>query len=88
MHATLTAGDQQLAGTDAPPGSYERPQGFSVMLRIDQPADAERIFRALAENGTVTMPLQETFWAARFGVLVDQFGISWLINCGGEPAPL
>jgi uncharacterized glyoxalase superfamily protein PhnB len=43
--------------------------------------EAERIFKALAENGTVQMPLQETFWALRFGVLADQFGVPWLINC-------
>jgi PhnB protein len=55
-----------------------------VLLGIDDPADAERIYHALAENGTVLMPIQETFWARRFGVLVDRFGIPWEINC--EPA--
>jgi PhnB protein len=54
---------------------------FAVTLGIDDPMDAERIFLALAENGTVQMPLQKTFWAVRFGVLVDQFGIPWAINC-------
>jgi len=55
--------------------------GFSVTLGIPVPADAERVFEALAKGGTVRMPLQETFWAARFGMLVDQFGIPWMINC-------
>ena len=52
-------------------------------------AAAERVFQALKEHGTVTMPLQETFWAGRFGVLVDQFGIPWSINCekAVEPTP-
>src|SRR5713226_3449276 len=50
-------------------------EGFQVLLGVDDPADAERIFHALAENGTVQMPVQETFWAVRFGVLIDQFGV-------------
>jgi PhnB protein len=81
MHATMTVGDRVLMGGDNPPGSYEEPRGISLSLAINDTADAERIFHALAEKGTVQMPLQETFWAARFGVLVDQFGIPWIINC-------
>ncbi|MCU1257478.1 MAG: glyoxalase/bleomycin resistance protein/dioxygenase [Bryobacterales bacterium] len=81
MHATLVVGDQVLMGSDAPPGHYKQPQGFSVAIGISSVADAERIFQALAENGTVQMPMQETFWALRFGMLVDQFGIPWMINC-------
>jgi PhnB protein len=84
LHASLTVGDNILVGADILPEQYERPRGFYVLLGIDDPADAERIYHALAENGTVTMPIQETFWARRFGVLVDRFGIPWEINC--EPA--
>ena len=51
-----------------------------VTLGIDDPAEAERIFHVLSENGTVQMPIQETFWARRFGVLVDQFGTPWMVN--------
>ena len=68
-------------GSDAPPERYEKPQGFSVTLGVDTPAEAERIFKASSENGPLQMPLQETFWAIRFGVLVDQFDIPWMINC-------
>lgn len=81
LHARLVVGDQVLMGSDGPPGQYEKPQGTYVSLQVDSPADAERIFQALAENGTVTMPLEETFWAARFGMLVDRFGTPWMINC-------
>jgi len=81
MHATMTVGDRILMGGDRPPESYEEPRGISLSISITDPADAERIFDALAEKGTVQMPLQETFWAARFGMLVDQFGIPWMINC-------
>ena len=71
----------KLMGSDAPPGRYEEPKGFSVSLQVKDPADAERIFRALAEKGTVRMPLEKTFWAQRFGMLVDRFGIPWMVNC-------
>ena len=81
MHASLTIGDQVLMGSDPPPDRYQPPQGFSVSLSIDKPAEADRAFHALAEGGTVTMPIQETFWAQRFGMLVDRFGIPWMINC-------
>ncbi|HEY2107103.1 MAG TPA: VOC family protein [Candidatus Binataceae bacterium] len=81
MHARMTVGDRVLMGSDAPPEHYQKPQGFSVSLSVTDPADAERKFNALAQNGTVQMPLQQTFWAVRFGVLTDQFGIPWMINC-------
>jgi PhnB protein len=84
MHARLTAGDKVLMGSDAPPDRYEAMRGFSVTIGLTDTAEAERIFQALAENGTVHMPLQQTFWAARFGMLVDRFGTPWMINC--EPA--
>jgi PhnB protein len=63
LHTTLSVGGQILAGVDAPPESYQKPQGFSVTLNLDDPAEADRIFKAPAENGTVQMPLQATFWA-------------------------
>jgi PhnB protein len=82
LHATLGIGDLVLMGCDAPAEHYQKPQGFSVALHVDGAAEADRIFETLAENGAVQMPLQETFWALRFGMLVDQFGTPWMINCG------
>jgi PhnB protein len=86
-HASLAVGDTVITGGDVAPGTYETPRGFSVILQMDDAAGAERIFAALAEDGTINMPLQETFWASRFGVVVDRFGIPWSINCeqAGEP---
>ena len=81
MHARLAVGDKLLMGSDAPPQMYEAMKGISVTLGVDKPAEADRIFSALAENGTVRMPIQETFWAQRFGMLTDQFGTPWMINC-------
>jgi len=82
IHATLIVGETALLGADAPPDRYETPRGFSVTIQINDPAEADRIFHALAENGTVQMPIQQTFWAAFFGMCVDRFGIPWMVNCG------
>ena len=81
MHATLTFGDQTLSGADALPEQYQKPQGFSMTLNLSDTAEADRIFQALKEGGTVQVPFQETFWALRFGMVVDRFGMPWLINC-------
>jgi PhnB protein len=80
-HATLKVGDSVIQGSDVPPGQYEPPRGFSLIVQMDDPVAAERVFQALAENGKIQVPLAETFWAARFGVVVDQFGMPWSINC-------
>ena len=81
MHARLNVNGEVLMGSDAPPDHYKEPKGFSVSLQLKDPAESERIFNALAEGGKVGMPLQQTFWATRFGMLVDRFGIPWMINC-------
>ena len=81
FHATFALGDRTLGAADAPPGAYRSPQGFSLTLDIDAAAEADRVFEKLSENATVQMPIQETAWARRFGVLTDQFGTPWIINC-------
>jgi PhnB protein len=81
IHARLAVGDTLLMGSDAMGGHYVPPAGFNVTLGINDPADAERIFAALSDGGSVRMPPQETFWAHRFGMLVDRFGTPWMINC-------
>ena len=87
MHGSLTIGDQVLMGGDVAPDRYEEPRGFSLSLQIKSTADAERVFRELARDGRVVMPLEQTFWAARFGMVVDRFGVPWLINCEGPDQP-
>ena len=81
MHACLNLGDQQLMASDVPAYDFEKPQGFYVSLQIKEPAEAERVFEALSRNGKVNLPIQKTFWAQRFGMLVDQFGTPWMVNC-------
>ena len=82
IHATLMVGETSLSGGDGPADQYEAPRGFAVTIQINDPTDAERIFHELSDGGTVTMPIQQTFWAARFGMVVDRFGIPWMVNCG------
>ena len=81
MHGSVTVGGHVLMGGDFFGARYEEPRGVSLSLQMKNPADAERIFDALAKGGKVMMPLEQTFWAVRFGMVVDRFGISWLINC-------
>ena len=83
MHGSLTLGDHVLMGGDVAPDRYEVPKGFSLSIQIKSTADAERIFHELAKDGRVVMPIEKTFWAARFGALLDRFGIPWSINCEG-----
>jgi PhnB protein len=81
MHARLDVGGRLLMGGDAPMHNPGKPQGFCVSIAVDDPAEAERIFHELAQDGAVTMPIAETFWAKRFGMTTDRFGTPWMVNC-------
>jgi PhnB protein len=85
LHASLTVGGTAFSGADVLPEEYDRPKGFHIQLNLDDAAAAERIFARLAEGGEETLPLAETFWAQRFGMVLDRFGIPWAINCGDRP---
>jgi PhnB protein len=81
MHGSMKVGDLMIVGADSPPDRFVAPQGFELMLAMSDVAEAERLWAGLGDGATIVMPLQETFWALRFGVLVDRFGIRWSINC-------
>jgi PhnB protein len=81
IHARLAAGTCVIMGSDCPPEHYAKPQGFSVSVSSQDPAEVERIFNALVPGGQVKMPLGQTFWSAKFGMLQDKFGIPWMVNC-------
>lgn len=85
MHACLQYGDDiLLMASDTgciPDQGFRGHEGFSIALAPRNVAEAERVFAALADGGRVTMALEKTFWAERFGSLIDRFGVSWLINC-------
>ncbi|MCD0505679.1 VOC family protein [Bordetella petrii] len=86
MHARLSLDGQTLMASDAAGDQpFHGQQGVSLALVFPTVSDATRIFNNLAEGGTVTMPLQKTFWAEAFGALTDRYGTSWLIN-GGQIA--
>ena len=87
MHAKMVIGDRVLMGMDAPADRYREPNGFSLSITVKDAAEADRVFNELAQNGKIQMPLQKTFWSPRFGMLVDRFGIPWMINCE-QPAEL
>ena len=84
MHGSLTIGDQLVMGADLVPEKYEQPKGIFLSLQIQSTDEAERVFQELSKDGRVVMPLEKTFWAERFGVVVDRFGIPWLVNCEGS----
>ena len=81
MHARLVIDGRILMASDSMAGQpYEGMKGFSLSLVYPTVSDAQRAFDALAEGGRVTMPLQKTFWAEAFGMLVDRFGTPWMVN--------
>ena len=81
IHACLSVADQLLMGGDSPPGQHAPAQGFSVSITTADSREAERIYRDLSAGGSVQMPMEETFWALRFGMVTDRFGTPWMVNC-------
>lgn len=81
MHGRVVLGDTAIMASDAPPGYVTELSGFSINIGVDTTEEAERLFKALSEKADIKMPMAETFWAQRFGMLVDQFGVPWMVNC-------
>jgi PhnB protein len=84
MHARMSIDGEVIMASDAPPDHFHKPQGFAVSITVDDPAEAERRFKALSEGGSVNMPFGKTFFSKGFGMCVDQFGIPWMVNCPQE----
>jgi PhnB protein len=80
MHAYMTIGDQALMGMDAPPGHFEKPQGFHVNIGAKDVGEGKRLFEALSERGNVIMKFGPTFWSPGFAMFVDRFGTPWMVN--------
>jgi PhnB protein len=81
IHGRIQIGDAVIMASDAPPGRYSKPQGFTLSLRADTPEEADRIFAALSEGGDATTPMSETFFAHRFGMVTDRFDVPWMVLC-------
>jgi PhnB protein len=79
MHASFRVGETTLLASDGRCEGRPRFEGFALSLTVPGEADAERTFAALAEGGQVHMPLTKTFFAARFGMVADRFGVTWMI---------
>ena len=80
MHATFRVGDTTVMASDCHCKGQPKFEGFSLALSPATPAEAERLFAALANGGQVQMPLTKTFWSPSFGVVSDRFGVSWMIS--------
>jgi len=79
LYLNMTIGETQLMGSDVPPERFHPMRSVYLSLGVDSSAEAERIFKLLSEGGEVFMPMEETFFAHRFGMLRDRFGTSWMI---------
>ena len=86
MHCTLRIGDSHVMACDSVFEEYPVSVGNNICLAIgtDDLDHAEKMFEQMSEGGQITMPMQETFWAQRFGMLTDKFGINWMFNCERE----
>ncbi len=80
MHATVRIGATTIMASDGQCAGSPTFDGFSLSLSVTDEAEAERIYAALSEGGLATMPLEKTFWAAKFGMLQDRFGVGWMIS--------
>ena len=81
MHARLTKGAATLMASDTMPGHRFHPgNNFSVSVDCESDSEVTALYNAFAAKGTTTMPLQDTFWGAKFGMLVDPFGVQWMFN--------
>jgi PhnB protein len=81
MHAALTLEDGGLLmASDVPSGDFDGVGGMYVNYSVPDVAEAERVFKELADGGEITMPIGETFWSPKFGMCVDRFGTQWMVN--------
>lgn len=83
MHASLQTPGGLIQGSDHPQGRKVEPAGFCVSVQVDEKAEAERTFKALAEGGKTQMEFQQTFWSPGFGMCIDKFGVPWMVNTAG-----
>jgi PhnB protein len=81
MYAQFASGAVKFGASDGRPDTPNVDGNVSLSIMTRDEAEATRVFNALANGGEVEMPLSDTFWAAKFGVLKDKFGLEWFVNC-------
>lgn len=86
MHANFTVGETQIMASDGRATGNPKFEGFALSLEVKTEAEADKAFNALADGGKVEMPLAKTFFSARFGMVVDKFGVFWMVLVTPEPA--
>lgn len=84
VHATLKIDELELAGADIQPEQYQKPTGFQLLIQAEDEERSKQLFDALGEGGSITIPLQQTFWSPCYGMLIDKFGIPWEVNCNSS----
>lgn len=84
MHAHLDVEGAVILGSDSQPGRYKAPASFQVSVQVRDLDQARRIFTALGEGGRETLAFQKTFWSPGFGMLVDRYGVPWMVNCTAQ----
>ena len=80
MHASFVAGDLNILVSDVEKHQVVIGDNISLSMDFDNPEEQEKVFIALSEGANIVMPLEDTFWGARFGMLKDKFGITWMFN--------
>lgn len=85
MHARVQIGSSMFFASDGRCEGNPEFEGFSMAIEVPTESEAERVFNALSEGGAVIMPLEKTFWAPKFGMLQDQFGLAWMVSLQHKP---
>jgi PhnB protein len=85
MHASLRIGETTIMASDGRCDGQATFEGFSLSITVPDEAEADRVFAALSDGGLVTMPLEKTFWAPKFGMLQDRFGVGWMVSVMHKP---
>ena len=86
LHGRIAIGKLKLMGCDVEPDRYQKPQGFHVQVSYPDVKRTRAAFDGLADQGTIDMPFNETFWSKGFGLVTDRFGIAWMVNCDAPAA--
>lgn len=84
MHCSFKIGDTIVMASDGMCSGAAHFDGFSLSLNVANPAEADRLFEALAADGEVAMPIAKTFWSPRFGMVKDKFGVHWMVSAVAE----
>ncbi|MFL6537470.1 MAG: VOC family protein [Chthoniobacterales bacterium] len=85
MHASVRVGQTTFMASDGRCEGEPGFEGFTMSVTVPNDAEAERVFGALSDSGKVEMPLMQTFWTSKFGMLEDKFGVGWMVSVEHKP---